>query len=227
MQRLIIYAENTSLAAQTQTLIQRDLTNPVSVALDHVDLNRQLERRIYHLAVFNFTYVGDRELQIINSLKAQAQNMPSVVVVDRIRSSSYDRIIRMPDVHLLISPNDDKSITALVRKLLVSKKVPKQIYQRFNTNQIAELENLKSGNQLFSSMYNLSKGGAYCEVESSANLKVGDVVRLKVSIEKHRQHHLNAKIVWASDQTRVNGRSGFGLKFINAHDIHRIMASQV
>src|SRR5690606_24744522 len=122
-----------------------------------------------------------------------------------------DRLHYMPDVHLLAEPYYEKNLIGIVRKLLISKRVPKQMYRRFNTNQIAEVEELSSGASVLTSMYNLSKGGAYCEFEAADSLSVGDYIRMKVAIpDTNSEYTFNAKVVWTTPKGRFSGRFGCG-----------------
>jgi hypothetical protein len=83
-------------------------------------------------------------------------------------------------LNFLQKPFDDKELIGLVRKLLMTKQIPQQLYKRFRTNQLASIENLADGSRLDSNMYNLSKGGVYCEFSAEPRFAVGDVVRMKV-----------------------------------------------
>src|SRR5690606_34559234 len=108
-----------------------------------------------------------------------------------------------------------------------SRRVPKQLYPRFNTNQIAEIETLEDGGNLLTSMYNLSKGGAYCEFDSPTPVTVGDMVRVRIHLdEKNSDYAINAKVIWTTAKGRFSGRFGCGMKFVSSRDIYKTLLSK-
>ena len=101
--------------------------------------------------------------------------------------------------------------------LLITKNIPQQVHPRFITNQKAVIESAYSGDAVTSSMFNLSKGGAYCEFEADESFRIGDVLRIKIQLnDMNLERVMNAKLVWKTRRGSYSGKPGIGVKFISA-----------
>jgi Tfp pilus assembly protein PilZ len=194
---------------------------------DEKTLANHLNSKIFNLALFDCLEFGEAEFETIQQLKRAHSTFPVLIVASNIDKHFGEQLSFLADVHMLLKPITEKSLIGLIRKLLVAHRVPKQVYQRFNTNQIAQMEALSNGDNILSSMYNLSKGGAYCEYEGQDPISVGDLLRLKVVLdETQKEYTFNAKVVWTTTKGRFTGRFGCGFKFVSAKDTYRSMLSR-
>jgi Tfp pilus assembly protein PilZ len=111
---------------------------------------------------------------------------------------------------------------------MVARRVPRQVHPRYNTNVLAQIESMVTGNPLLTSMYNLSKGGAYCEFDSDETFTVGDLVKLKVNLEDTKSDYdLSAKVIWTVKKGRFSGRFGCGFKFVSTQDAYHSLISKL
>lgn len=107
-------------------------------------------------------------------------------------------------------------IVGVSKKLLIARSVPQQLHYRFSTNQLTIMEVAQSGAYTMSNMYNLSKGGAYCEYDKDFDLPIGEVVKIRVHLQEVRKERsLPAKVVWKTREGAYSGRYGVGLRFIS------------
>lgn len=228
MQKILLFSEMGKGTSPVGDAIERSLNHQVFTANDMNELNNRLRDKLYHLFIYEVGEATEKTLAFIHSLRSEGFSFPMLVVASRAGYNTQEKFNLLPDVHLLMRPFHEKNLIGIVRKLLISKKVPKQMYRRFNTNQIAQLEALASGSSLLTSMYNLSKGGAYCEFEATENLSVGDYVKVKVSIpDTSSEYTFNAKVVWTTPKGRFSGRFGCGVRFVSAKDAYRALVSKV
>lgn len=228
MQKILLYTDLGDGVSPVGESIEQHLSHQVFAANDDKSLNRRLREKVYNLFIVEVGEASDAKIRLLEELRSEGFNFPILVVAKRIGVMGAERLHFMPDVHLLVEPFYEKNLIGIVRKLLISKKVPKQMYRRFNTNQIAEVEELSSGSSVLTSMYNLSKGGAYCEFEAQDSLSVGDYIRMKVAIpDTNSEYTFNAKVVWTTAKGRFSGRFGCGFKFVSAKDTHRAMMSKL
>jgi Tfp pilus assembly protein PilZ len=228
MQKILLYTEMGKGASPVGESIERQLSHRVFTANDKASLNNRLRDKVYNLFIVEVAEANEKTMQFMQELRNEGFHFPILVVASRASFPVQERFNSVPEAHLLLRPFHEKNLVGIVRKLLVSKRVPKQMFRRFNTNQIAQVEALESGSSLLTSMYNLSKGGAYCEFESDENITVGDFIRVKVSIpDTNNQYTFNAKVVWTTGKGRFSGRFGCGLRFVSAKDTYRAMMSKV
>lgn len=228
MQKILLYTELGKGQSPVGESIERHLSHQVFFANDKKTLNNRLREKVYNLFLIEVDEATEQTIQFMHELRREGFNFPVLVVAQRAGHVVQERFNAIPDLHLLLRPFHEKNLTGIVRKLLVSKRVPKQMYRRFNTNQIAQVEALSTGHSLLTSMYNLSKGGAYCEFDAEENISVGEYIRMKVSIPDTNSHYtFNAKVVWTTGKGRFSGRFGCGVRFVSAKDAHRAMMSKV
>lgn len=202
---------------------------PVQVvgAYDLASVQGQLQTHNVNIAIIDQEITDDDAIAIVEHLKKSGTSFPVLIVTDKVQLRHNGKLNLLQDIHVLVRPVFEKNIVALTRKLLQTKKVPKQNYRRFNTNQIAQVEALTSGDSLLTSMYNLSKGGAYCEFDSQRAFGIGDLFRMKVFItDTNSEYTFNAKVVWTTPKGRFSGRFGCGFKFVSAKDMYRSQLSK-
>ncbi len=227
IQKVLVISDRRESCTEVVSTIERDLPYQVTANLDPTEIEAQLESKVFHLVIIDHVDVNDATMGLVNWLKHTHYSFPILILTNKIKPSFTNRLNLISDTHTLIRPVLGKNITGLVRKLLVAKRVPKQVYRRFNTNQIAEVEALESGDSLLTSMYNLSKGGAYCEFDGGAALTVGDLIRLKVMLnDTNSEYTFNAKVIWTTQEGRFSGRFGVGFRFVSQKDTYRSLLSK-
>lgn len=115
-------------------------------------------------------------------------------------------------------PFESRDFLGLVHKILVSRSVAQRIHRRYHTNQQAELEFSNVNHKIQSKVRNLSKGGAYIEVPAVAPAAVGDVLRLRLSLNQlHKTYMMPARVIWKGRDE--NGSFGIGVEFCGPIDL--------
>lgn len=227
MQKVLLVSGSPQKTSHVGKIIETQLPFQVFSAFDPGTIQSHVSTRVFNLAVFDFETVNENTIQIVNWLREMDCSFPILLVSKKVKPEIAGQLSMLADIHVLTEPLTDKAIVGLVRKLLIVKKVPKQLYRRFDTNQIAEMEALNSGDSMLTSMYNLSKGGAYCEFDSPTPLSVGDMLRLKVFInDTNSEYTFNAKVVWTTAKGRFTGRFGCGFKFVSSKDTYKSLLSK-
>ena len=227
MQKILVISESTQVSSDMKRILEEQLPYAVFTAFDIPSARTQLDSKVFNLTVIDQAEVTDNMMKLIDWLRTTSYSFPILIHTEKVPPQLLGKLNLLHDIHMLIKPTVDKSIIGLVRKLLVAKRVPKQQYRRFNTNQIAQMEALSSGDSLLTSMYNLSKGGAYFEYDGHAPLTIGDLCRVKVFIsDTNNEFTFNAKVVWTTPKGRFSGRTGCGIKFVNSKDTYRSLLSK-
>lgn len=227
MQRLLFYTQSSEGLSLHIDTIERKLSVQSTVVKTENALRARLDEKIFHLFVVDFNLLSEKSIVLIRDLRDRGFTAPVLIVCNEADPRLVEDLAHVPDIHLLMRPFNEKGLLGIVRKLLISKEIPKQVYRRFNTNQIAHVEKLSSGDSLLTSMYNLSKGGAYFEFDADDKLTVGDVVRMKVTLSDLKSEHtFSAKVVWTTRKGKFSGRFGCGIRFVNSKDIYRMLLSK-
>ncbi|MCB0350365.1 MAG: PilZ domain-containing protein [Bdellovibrionales bacterium] len=229
MQKILVISDSFDSLEKSKSALEEDLHVEVFGAFDLGGVQSQLNMRNFHIAIIDHAVTDDDAIAIVEFLKNSGMSFPVLIITDKIQLKYNGKLNMLQDIHVMVRPVSEKNVVGLTKKLLKARQVPKQNFRRFNTNQIAEVEDLASGNSLLTSMYNLSKGGAYCEFDSrNSTVAVGDLFRMKVFItDTNSEYTFSAKVVWTTPKGRFSGRYGCGFKFVNPKDVYRSQLSKV
>ncbi|OFZ15562.1 MAG: hypothetical protein A2Z20_06285 [Bdellovibrionales bacterium RBG_16_40_8] len=228
MQNILLYGDVPENTARIRTAIESLLHYKVFEVYYNSSLEMQINSRIFNLAVVDCNELNEEVLGVVKKFKNSGQTFPILIITNKVSQQMQGQLNMLSDLYTLVRPILDKSIVGLVKKLLTARKVPKQNSRRFNTDQIAHIEELSSGSSVLLRMYNLSMGGAYCEFDAETPITVGDFYRFKVYLDHtQREHTLSAKVVWMTGRGRISGRCGCGLKFVTAKDVNSSLMSKI
>jgi Tfp pilus assembly protein PilZ len=144
----------------------------------------------------------------------------SVLVISKLESAEMlDELRRQRNAHFLERPYDPRDLLGLIAKFAGDLDVSQRIHRRYATDEAAEVE--ANGVRSKSIVRNLSKGGAYVEVEDGPMPKAGSTVVLKIALgQLRRAYSMRAKVVWVS-LSGSNGRAGLGMEFLGPADQQR------
>lgn len=145
-----------------------------------------------------------------------------IIVCAKTRSSDTIREVNaMQSTVFVEKPYELKDLLGVVTKLLSTKSVSQRIFRRYYTLQKAEIEFTEDQRKETTTLYNLSKGGAYIEFSQTADLKVGDKLTLHVPLnEVRRTYEMPARVVWTTKSGRGGGY-GVGLEFVGPGDVQK------
>ncbi|MCB0392538.1 MAG: PilZ domain-containing protein [Bdellovibrionales bacterium] len=182
------------------------------------------------ILIFESTNYTKNELNLFKDIRLWGLSFSVLFICDNVTAIDLETLRKDNKPHFLNSEYDDKTLIGVVKKLMRTHNVPQQMSARYHTNQRVYVEAIQDGSGIDSSMYNLSKGGAYCEFDplDEVKISVGDLVRLSVPLsDLSKNHALNAKVVWTTKKGRYSGRQGFGLKFINNDEVYRSLLGKL
>jgi response regulator RpfG family c-di-GMP phosphodiesterase len=227
MQKLLFYSTSNEGLGFYLDSIERKLAVQSTVVKNENAVKLRLEEKVFHLFILDVNTVNEATVSLVHDIRDRGFNVPVLIVANSATQDQFVDLLNMSQVHVLLRPFHEKGIIGIVRKLLISKAVPKQAFRRFNTNQIAQIERLTSGNEMLSNMYNLSRGGAYCEFDANEVLVVGDIIKMKVALNDLKaEHTFSAKVIWTTRKGKFSGRFGCGVRFVNSNDIHRLLLAK-
>ena len=231
MSRILIHGLSIESTERIRKKLEMHLTNV------HIFTSTDLEKtkdivteKSLKLLVFEAENYTRNELNLFKDFRLWGLSFSVLFVCENVTTIDLEVMKKDSKPHFLNSNYDDKTLIGVVKKLLRTSTIPQQMNVRHHTNQMVYVETIQEGTGLDSSMYNLSKGGAYCEFDplDEVKLSVGDLVRLSVPLSDiSKNHALNAKVVWTTKKGRYSGRQGFGLKFINNDEVYRSLLGKL
>lgn len=226
MNKIFIYSEDPLIRVDVQKLLDQFLTCKV-VFLDEplaLQKNQMSLGDLLILDMDTFSYARYKE---IRQLQAKGFRAPILVIFNesKFKKQPLEELERL---HLLKKPYTEKKLITFVKKLVRYKAIPAQRFQRFYTDQPAELESLSTGSSMEMNIYNLSQGGAYFEFTGNEIIEEGDYLRLRISLnDTMNEHIVNAKVVWVTDNGNFTGQRGIGCQFVTREDMYRFMLEKM
>ncbi|HEX4924319.1 MAG TPA: PilZ domain-containing protein, partial [Bdellovibrionales bacterium] len=134
---------------------------------------------------------------------------------------------RLGHTGIIEKPCSERELVGVIEKLRQGKRVAMRSYRRYETDQLADIEFWNTGRKIDGQMHNLSLGGAQVSVRDS-NVRVGDVLKLNVNLEKlSKRHEVNATVVWKGDYDPLTQSSQVGLKFVKTVEIYQSLLSRL
>ena len=221
MPKILLYSPLGGVESIIESL-QKGLPYRFEICLTETELYQEAKSSAVRMIVYDTSDFGPRDMKVINELRIGGFRPPVLVSSKEVSINHYGTIFRKRTMHHLAKPYNDEALLGLTRKLLSTGELPQQRHRRYLTSQSTHIETLSTGEGVPSEMVNLSVGGALCQFEKQPPFVVGDLVRLKVSLDKMESSHtLNAKVVWKTNPNGKTDKFGIGLVFVKYNDIYR------
>lgn len=221
MHKILVHSPSRAEGETIKNMLEKHLPFSVALSMEKIQLEDDLMSRSTHLLIFNTRKFFEPELEFIKRIKEEHSfDQPILASCDKVRFANFMHLCDKHKLFFLEKPFSGKALAGLARKLLVARSVGQQVHRRFLTNQKTVIETFSKGQSLESNMLNLSKGGAYFEFGQEALLDVGELVRMKVSLEDvEREYSMNARVVWTSKHDSESFCAG--VQFVKNADIYR------
>lgn len=227
MQKILLHSPSANDAYLIKSFLEKRL--PYTVEVSHS--NRQTEdmvvNRSIQLVIYDTTLFTGVDLQFLKEIRNVGYAFPFLVL--GATESGILSGATKNRMHFLDKPYEFKALRGLTRKLMVQRSIHQQIHRRFRTQIKAKMESFINGESFETYMFNLSKGGAYCEFSGASNiLGIGDLVRLKVNLEDvQRDYNLTARVVWTTRKGSYSGGHGAGLRFVKNNEVYKHLLEKV
>lgn len=172
------------------------------------------------LVVFNFNDVNPEELKALSDLRHEGYSK-MVLILGKSSSPTMVANLRALDrVVYLEKPFENRDLVGIAEKSILKGEVAQQIHRRFNTEQQALVE-FGEGRPVGSRVLNMSKTGAYLELNTLQDVRIGDEVKLRLDLDDmKRTYVMPARIVWSQVMGRTGG-TGVGVHFTGRGAVKR------
>jgi response regulator RpfG family c-di-GMP phosphodiesterase len=177
------------------------------------------------LVIFNFNDWNQNELQFVEGLRKEGYERMIMILAKADAPTAVQNLALLERVVYLEKPFEIRDLVGIAEKAISQQAVAQRIYRRFNTEQQATVEFSSSdtgGNRAIASrIFNMSKTGAYLELNSLQDVSVGETVKLRMELEDvSRTYVMPAKIVWTQIMGRTGG-TGVGVHFTGRGAVRR------
>ena len=182
MTKILLHGLSIESAEQIRTKLDLHLKDIELYTSTDIEKTKDIvTERALNLFIFETHNYTKKESSILKDFKLWGLSFPVLVICENVMTSDVESIRNDNKPIFLESKFEDKKLIGLIKKLLRTRQIPQQMYVRYPTNQRVMVESISEGRSIDSSMYNLSKGGAYCEFDpEDLDFAVGDVVRISV-----------------------------------------------
>ena len=127
---------------------------------------------------------------------------------------------------MLEKPYENKDLLGITRKYLNDKFVCQRKHRRFDTKQKALLESYNKDYAAYTTVFNISKGGAYIQGDL-ADMSKGDLLRVNLNLEQvKKSHSMSAQVVWTSGEVGSKDRAA-GIQFVSKEKLYRDLMGSI
>jgi Tfp pilus assembly protein PilZ len=198
-----------------------DLATTAPEAIDKITRDKP------SLMIMNVENFTRRKVQLATDLRTLGFHMPIMVVANIIASNTYQILGDLTSTVLLEKPFELKDLSGLSEKLIDGRAVKQRIFRRFYTDEEADLQLFRSGQNISSKIRNLSKGGAFIEYKGPA-ISVGEMLRLNIDLKQvARRYEVNAKVVWSAKVSPWGEDPGVGVQFVKDKDVYQNLLRKI
>ena len=194
------------------------LSADLTLARGDAEVARVLKTQTMHLIVRQSKLPAAADLAFARKLRRQGYARP-IIIITRDAGDLAQALADDRGICLLEQPFDLNALEGLAAKMLANRPVPQQVFRRYSVDLPTTLETFISGDKIESQMFNLSRGGAYLELGQKPDVRVGDLLRIRVYLsELDRERTLSGRVMWVTPQGHAAGGYGLGLKFMKSGD---------
>lgn len=217
MQRILVKCNSRQDAHDLKAYLESELPYEISLAYSHLEMETTLREKPTHLLLLQTGAPIAKDIQYVQSIRQHGYQYPILLITESLGNLEFDVFSEKYKAFFLERPFELRALKGLARKLIVDKSIAQQIYRRYRTQQPALIESILSNEKMESKMYNLSVGGAYFELPRKPELRVGDLMRVKIPLQDVNRHHqINGRVVWATHKGHSGGGFGIGVRFMKS-----------
>ena len=230
MQRVLLSCKSIDDARFLKSYLETELPYEVFLAFEPKEIEASLKgKKSIHLLMLQTGNLAKQDLAYALQLRQSGFTQPIMMITDSVGvAANIEEIHERYKIYFMERPFELKTLKGVARKLMVAKTIPQQVFRRYRTNLAATLETFISGDRFETHMFNLSRGGAYFELQKKPAVAIGDLLRLKVHLQDmEREHHIHGRVVWTTHKGHAAGGYGLGVKFMKTTDIYRNLLDKV
>lgn len=176
------------------------------------------------LVILNFNDWNQNELKWVEALRAGGYKNTIMIMAKADVPTAVRNLQLLERIVYIEKPYEARDLVGIAEKAILTGSVAQQIHKRYNTEQTAQVE-FAVGKSFASRIFNMSRTGAYLELNALQEVKVGETVKLRMELENvNRTYVMPARIVWTQMAGRTGG-TGVGVHFTGRGAVKRNIVS--
>ena len=228
MLKVLVVSRNES----DNALIQKKLS-PISKELGLVsyysarpaNLNNVLDGN-FSLLVYNCQHFNSAMRNNVSHWRSIGYLGPIMILVKLPTPDIIDNFADLQNVTIIEKPYENRDIQGIAVKYLNDSKVLQRKFRRFDTQQKALLESYNRDYSSYTTIDNISKGGAHISGDL-VDMSKGDLLRVCFELDELKKNHtMSAQVVWTRGGVGDTKRTA-GLKFISKTKVYESLLSGI
>ena len=198
----------------------------------HKDISNKLVGEIFHpenlievlnilkkdgqfIIILNTSDLNEKNLDAISRIRLVNQDNFVIILSNQINNEVTELSKRSKRLVILQRPMKEADVVALFcEKVILGGDVYQREHPRFDTKEMAYLEKVNGGEYSSGTILNISKGGAYIELDKKIQISRSDSVKLTLSLGNDKERVFMAEVAWADVPSAQKERLGVGLRFV-------------
>ena len=173
------------------------------------------------LIVFNFNDWSREELRSVADVRNEGYDRMILVLAKNDAPTAVQNLKFMERVVYLEKPYEARELVGIAQKAIEQGHVRQRLHRRFNTLQDAEVEFEMAGQVFQSRLFNLSRTGAYLELNGLRQCLPGEPIRLHMELnDVSRTYVMPCEVIWTQPMGQFGG-TGLGVKFTGRAEVKR------
>lgn len=172
------------------------------------------------LVIFNFNEWSREELNSVMQLRSEGFDRMMMILAKSEAPKAVQNLALLDRVVYVEKPYEQKDLVGIAEKALLKGLVAQRVHRRYDTRQGALIE-FHGGKSVASQIFNLSKTGAYIELNALQDVDIGEAVQLRMELEDvSRTYLIPAQVIWTNMMGRMGG-TGLGVRFTGRGVVRR------
>lgn len=228
MLKVLVVSRNES----DNSLIQKKLS-PISEDLGLVsyysarpaNLNNVLDSN-FNLLVYNCQHFNSAMRNNVSHWRSLGYLGPIMILVKLPSPEIINQFADLQNVTIIEKPYENKDMQGIAVKYLNDSKVLQRKFRRFETQQKALLESYNRDYSSYTTISNISKGGAHISGDLE-DMSKGDLLRVCFELDELKKNHtMSAEVVWTQGGVGDEKRTA-GLRFISKSKVYESLLSGI
>ena len=173
-----------------------------------------------HCVIFNANRFDSAAFTFIEGFTMLVSPLPIIIQTATVDKDLRKRIRKLKHLVLLEGPYVAATLRELSEKVIKGEAVYQRSHDRYPTDQAVEIEVLASKATHPASMRNMSRGGAYFEIDAEATIEEGEFLKVTIQLDKlSRAHQVYGEVMRYRHDGGSTGKAAFGIRYVSSDEL--------
>jgi Tfp pilus assembly protein PilZ len=223
---LLVSTQNPS-AEKIKSDLERNKLYQVRL-VDPSEAMIQIRNSSWECVALNFDTFTPEKLRFSEQFRKSGHRFPIINFASHIHKDTIPALNRIDRTVIIEKPYETKDVWGIAQKLLQGRSVSQRVFRRFYTDQQVTIEKTQTGQTQKGNMFNMSRGGAYIEIDNHNNFQSGDILKMTIPLDKvSKSYAVDVEVVWKSDKGYWKGGPAVGVRFVKNDDVYRNLLNRL